>query len=257
LNFKEFTNNEETFNKVMSEIDAEMKADGIAIPARSIHGGMRVSKRFNCSISWEGAEGKRINHWFDLRYGDAMKVDFSPGSTVVFISGDIYEAKFPMISGFHKVNPFHWIKKVTPQILNSLIPSELEKIATTILDAFESFQYLKFLPQECVVDLKTAVDHLVRQVPEYGLSQWASLQAAEKTLKAYINKKGQKAQNIHDLSKLAAQAESLGLPPVDPNCIKSTQCSPGVRYDVPVTSAAAVDAYHCATKICEHVSRNF
>ena len=257
MNFKEFIDNDDNFERVLEETDAQLKADSVLIPGRSIAGLSEISKRFTVSLSWDGKEARKINQWFNNRYGERMKMDFSPGSTAVQIQGDIYEVKLPLIFGSMKINVLEWILKVTPKTLHSLKPQELDALGGLIQKTYESFQYIKFLPQEATVDLETAVDHLVKEKPQNGLSQWASLQATEKTLKAYIKKHGGSSPPIHDLSKLAAIAEKLGHPQIDPALLKAVQCSPGVRYDIPVTPENALTALHSSIKICELTGKGF
>lgn len=92
--------------------------------------------------------------------------------------------------------------------------------------------------------------------PTKGLSKWASLQAAEKFLKAYITQKGATAPFSHDLQRLATLAESHGLPSILHAELGKVQCSADVRYGrIPVTKQEAVEAHHVAIGICAEVAR--
>ena len=48
--------------------------------------------------------------------------------------------------------------------------------------------------------------------PNYGQSNWASLQAAEKVIKSYILEKGGNHGRIHKLQQLCDAAAALGPP---------------------------------------------
>ena len=82
------------------------------------------------------------------------------------------------------------------------------------------------------------------------MAKWASLQAAEKFLKAYIVQQGTKPGRIHVLRNLADVAESLGLRPIPRTVVALAECSPSARYEAAsVSRAEAVDGYRAAVEI--------
>jgi hypothetical protein len=256
------TSDDVLFNQLMEEVDFDMRSNGVAIPARSIEAICAVSKRYRCAISWNDTLAKRINAWFQDRYGDRLKVSFDIGSTVVEIKGDLYAVSLPLILGTYRVNILEWIKGVTPGLLHALSESELNEIGSHIFEHYQAYSEIKFLPNDCIPDLKIAVHQLVERPPQYGLSRWASLQAVEKTLKAYIKKMGGNApsggKNGHNLMFLAQMAESFQLPSIDNQLIAQSQCSPSVRYEE--SSSTQDDAYHAycaAIKICRNVALKY
>ena len=115
-------------------------------------------------------------------------------------------------------------------------------------------QHFKLVP-EARGNLTNAVELLFSTPPQYGLSKWESLQAAEKVLKAFISAKGAKFKFTHILEDLALRAELLGLPLIPRAELRDIQCSPQVRYgDIPVTSREAVKAHQAALSVCGGVS---
>jgi hypothetical protein len=104
-------------------------------------------------------------------------------------------------------------------------------------------------------DLDAVVSHLVAHKSQLGLSKWASLQAVEKILKAYIVTKDQTmdVKKIgHKLGELAVAAENLGLPAIPNGYIADVQCSAGVRYgEVAVSVEEAGIAHLISLEVCE------
>ncbi len=106
--------------------------------------------------------------------------------------------------------------------------------------------------REAIGDFEAAVFHLMEHRPQPGLSKWASLQAVEKLLKAFITKKGEQVKRDHSLQGHFEQAEQLGLPKPPQQYILDVQCSAGVRYgEVAVSVGEAVKAHLLSLEICE------
>lgn len=101
-------------------------------------------------------------------------------------------------------------------------------------------------------DLNTSVASLFNRNPNYGHSNWASLQAAEKIIKSYILEKGGHHKNSHRLAKdLLPDAHTLGLPLIDPLIIADIQCDADVRYDAALVSKKkALAAHYAALSVC-------
>ena len=106
----------------------------------------------------------------------------------------------------------------------------------------------------CVYELKTAIDKILDRNPKYGLSRWASLQAAEKAIKEFIRNKGKNAKRTHNLHDLIQDAKPLGSPDIDETLIAQVQCDAGVRYsEDPSTIRQAYKSYCAALEICNVV----
>lgn len=96
---------------------------------------------------------------------------------------------------------------------------------------------------------------MIRHEPRFGMSKWASLQAVEKFLKAYILQQGIAPERTHVLAKLAGMAESLGLRGIDRTVLKLVACAPSARYDASsVSRGEPVEGYRAAVSICGDVA---
>lgn len=252
----------QAFEKLMQEIDAELKANDVPIQGRFLAGLTAITKKFKCGLSWESEEAQIINNWFVQTYGDKLKINWDVGKTIIQIKGDIYSVKLPRVFGQVKVNTLEWIEKATPKLLRSLSDAELNIIGNQIFSHFNAYTKMEKMPRENIIDLDTSVSHLINQNPQYGLSRWASLQASEKTLKDYIKKKGgvfpKGGKDGHDISKLTMIAEQHGLPAVSKTLISSVQCPASVRYsETPSSKQEAIDAYLASVSVCAHVAENY
>lgn len=261
LTFSEIIHDPKAFDALMDEIDSELKSEEVAIPGRPLVALMKICARLHCAIALGSAEGEAINNWFVERYGDRLKKEFQIGEVVVRIKGDPYRTKLPVIYGTVHVNPLAWIEGVAPGLWKALSQDEIEDLAQRVLGFYEAFTMICKLPRQCTIDIDTAVHHLMQETPESGLSRWASLQAAEKTLKEFVRRNGgqppTKGGQGHNLAKICELAQGVGLPPVDPDILSTIQCSPGVRYDVPVTLDEAIEAHHASVELCRHVAISF
>lgn len=267
----------EEFEAMMEEVDLALQAEGVPIHARPIHAIGEVSKKLNISLlvaplqsgpisnSYEGESlSAHILQWFDQRYGDRLKVDFSIGYSVIMVRGDAWLLKCPMMYGTITVvcdsdlekeyknfvvnregtpqqkaiiNLLHLIEKLPQGLANQLTDEELKNILKYYIDAHNLFNAIHGscrgdeLALGAVTDFETSARFAVGNPAGYGQSLWGSLQAAEKILKYFIRAKGEKFPNIHDLSKLAKQSYKLGLPVVHEDLLKTVQCKAGVRYE--------------------------
>ena len=95
-------------------------------------------------------------------------------------------------------------------------------------------------------DLNASAKMVTATPPEHGPSRWASLQAAEKFLKFYIESKKASFRHTHLLSALVSQAVGLGLPEIDASLVAAAQCSAQIRYTAQAQSVIDVVAAHKA-----------
>ena len=77
------------------------------------------------------------------------------------------------------------------------------------------------LVTDAFADLNAAVFHLTGRNRHHGLSKWASLQAAEKMLKAFLKEKTGGFKNGHALEPLALAAERAGFPPTNKETVEN------------------------------------
>lgn len=274
------------FEAMMREIDSAFARDGLAIQNRSIHAVMAVGKRFKVSMPLvalpPGAPhelqqfaqlSRNIHDWYTAAYGDRTKTDFSPGKTVLIIEGDLYRLSLPRIYGsvrFIAVRKFSERKTFTRgpaicnvlQLVESLTPAKAASLSDELIkEIFEKFvlaseaHYLleairhHKLIQIARGDIQTAVTSLMDGARS-GESKWASLQAAEKILKATIELRGKNYKFGHELSAHCLQLTSLGIIVDWDPLIRSIQCSAGIRYgDETCTRDEAVSAHQASLSL--------
>ncbi len=226
----------------------------------------------------------RIFEWFDKRYGDQLLVDYSPGHTIVLVRGDIYRVRLPRIFGSAAfvcdpsahgknvypvltmggqtatVNVLDSVEDLQPGLSQALEPQELQKIKEVV--HLESLQFATIealynteLGRAAKADLRASVDRLLDSPPQFGQSRWASLQAAEKFLKAYLTEQGLRFPKTHDLKKLANLAHIRKYGGLPDGLLEPVQCDPGVRYDDSSTVDDAILAHRMACLICWKVAK--
>jgi hypothetical protein len=224
--------------------------------------------------------------WYEARYGSTLKVVPGAGRTVVELRSDLYVLRLPLVvgrawircsaenyprspgqrvargdDGVPILNALDYVEDMTRPLAASMGDDELD----TILTAFRAFipmlgrARLLGRPYPLIVaalaDSESAVHSLTFQPPHYGSSQWASLQVAEKSLKAYTKARTGSHRGGHDLSKALEDAYRAGLKPVPAKWIVSCQCEASVRYGAPeVSREKAVDAHYSSLRILGAVS---
>lgn len=268
----------------LKDIDEEMRAGNINIPARPMVALSKLSTRYQIAIDMSSEVADRVFGWFDKLYGERLQIGLLLGVTVVVIAGDIYKMTLPVMfgtSGFvfdmgppqrnillqgREVvlsNITNYVQGLTPARTQSMSLSECNGIvgwfgnAAVARSSICSVRYPEFVG-EARAELDTSVEHLLSRPPQFGLSRWASLQAVEKFLKAFIKERGGRVRPIHKLDDLAREAEGLGLTAVDRTTIASIQCTAGVRYGTePSTLQQAIAAHQAATVTCGAVAAEF
>jgi hypothetical protein len=129
-----------------------------------------------------------------------------------------------------------------------LSDAALEEVNDATIRAIHAIWTLSSTPHELMNiargDVAVAVSNLMERQGRFGESKWASLQSAEKTLKAAIALAGGTFGKIHELEKLFGQLATLGIC-IDPQpFVDAIQCKPGIRYgEEPCTLEEALDAH--------------
>jgi len=279
---------EEDLNQVLGVIDEEMRDEGIPITARQIKGWLKFSAHFGLGLKMSDPLSQKVMDWFEVRYGDKLKVDYATGEIAVMIRGDLFKMRVPTMYGTVQVicDPRFWMDKPGMQIavneddplpegnvLNCIDELTESYALTFTLDEqrklFHTFQFaneasqtidqIKSVPfiDEAKGDIQASITHLFVESPQYGLSKWASLQAVEKFIKAYISKTGIIPPFTHDLQRLANLAATHGLPPISPVDLGKIQCAADVRYGrVAVSPQESIEAHHAALKVCAEIARS-
>lgn len=281
------------FEELMEEIDRGLKSDNVPIHARQILGWTRVCQRLNLSLPMVGQPvagiysgpslSGHIKDWYDSRYGDRLKIDFSVGYIPIAILEDLYLVRLPLVLGAAQIfidrsprptsaqlnnfsrnaarsNILDWIADLTDQTRTCLSDADLDEIFHTCITAFEQANRWhngdKQLSDALAGDLKLSATQAIEG--NFGLSRWHSLQAAEKATKAFIRKFGENPPFTHDLNKLTKQAEKFGSITFAPKDVIAANCSAGVRYEGDTSSQAqALSANQAARRMCFAVTSHW
>ena len=267
MSHPEFSNAE--LIQLFEKVDSELAAEGVRLFGREIRALGEVSKilgltlRITTPTASSTSEpwptdyiSLALYRWYEERYGDKLKSDFSVGTAAVIIRGDIWQIRIPSIYGRARVycrpesipsprlrthskrlflNVLDHVHELTKGLRVALSDDELKHVFgafTLAYTAYYEFMPFKAAPlvTSCLADHEAAVNSLLTLDPHYGQSRWSSLQAAEKALKFFISSKGAAYPYVHDLSRLASQASSLGLAGISDDIIEAIQCNADVRY---------------------------
>jgi hypothetical protein len=261
-----------------------MAAEGVKITARPLMAGLKITRRYDVVLNacpphrppktgcFDPLEiSIRVHDWVERRYGERIKVPFHIGRVVFPLRGDLYLINCPTTYGEVQFvcephsfgqqretlgvdtpptcNMVDMVEDMTPDLARSLTAEEVIKLGiafTTGMAAYSALEVIRDLEyvREAVGDFDAAVAHLVEHRPQLGLSKWASLQAVEKLVKAYISQKGEAVRRTHSLEGLYDQAARLGLLTPPPPYLAAVQCPAGVRYgEVVVSVDEAVKAH--------------
>src|SRR5713101_2232963 len=274
---------EEDFNRVMEEIDQAMVSEDVKVPARQIRGWMLFCQQQRLEgIDMRHPISQKVMGWFAARYGERLNLDWDFGHSVLLVRGDLFRFRCPVFYGrvlmvchpelmeqdFSRLavnqlvvmNVLKQIEGVTPTYARSLTPDERNHLLETFVKAQVRLARVgdagtqTYVP-EARADVRASVEGMMRHEQQFGPSKWASLQAVEKFLKAYISQQGTVPKRNHRVTEHAGAAESLGLRPLERASLNIVQCPPSVRYEASsVTRAEAVKAHQVAISICADIA---
>jgi len=271
--------NKSEFLRLIEEINASLIRDNVSIPLRPMSAISKfyVNHKIYAPVVPDGPPipgdyngdslSAHINEWYQKKYGDRLKINFSPGSAALLIRGDAWRIDFPLLYGKFRMafdrdlqkpgNALRLIKGLTPEYAKSLSPNDLQEIARFFCLAFDAIQRLCEIARDPLIetarsDLISAVNNIFIQHPNYGQSKWASLQFSEKLLKCFIKKSGGNyPKRGHNLKLLAKLAVDKGLQILPTSIINKIQCSARVRYgEEEVSLNDAIEAHHASLVIC-------
>ncbi|OBQ92502.1 hypothetical protein [Mesorhizobium sp. AA23] len=254
------------FETMMAQIDLKLTGEGVDIPARPMLAMREVSMRYGLSMPLGGNPARlppdlrenvplseAINQWYRDNYGDRLKVNPSPGRMVVQLDGDLYVLRVPRIFGsvtfvlkrqwLHHpgisrgaaiINITQLVDEMTPAKAARLSDSALNAIGKAFETALPAAYTLENTNHNLMSiargDVDVAVDSLMARRGRNGESKWASLQAAEKVLKAAIDLTGEKFKFTHGLAALCQTLADAGLTFDASAQVAAIQCKPGIRY---------------------------
>ncbi len=283
-----FPADEQKFNELMTQIDCELAKQKFAISKRPIRALGIISTRFgillpfgqpppgtNPELSKYWPISKRVRKWYKHHYGDRLNMDFSSGRMAFMINEDVWVFRFPRLYGSAEFVSSKTIKSerirtdgkpVTYNILDciesfpdgfrmSLSDSQLAILGKYFRLGFEVFSSLEMLSGNDLImsakaDISTSIGHLFARQPQYGLSKWSSLQAAEKILKATIEMRGGNYSKTHKLKKLVEEVKKCGLSLDVSIIIAEIQCAPAIRYgQEPCSKTDAIRSHHAVFEL--------
>jgi len=271
---------EAEFVALIEEVDAELRSKHVAIPARELLAFSLVAQKLDVELRGfprkeeptpgsYGAEDLpiRIIRWMRERYGDRLKMDFSPGTRLLDLRGNLWAMRLPLIYGHQIrlvserdlskkyptlvvykpgtdpgpliVNVLSCIQELPQGLASTLTNEECNRAMQSFIQGHRAFYGLdRFrrtnpLADHAARDLTQSSRYAIDGPDAYGQSRWSALQSAEKSLKLFLDRKGKpfpKGKQGHDLHALARLAETEGLPKIDPTIIRAAQCDAGERY---------------------------
>lgn len=271
------------FEAIMAQIDFKLTNEGVDIPTRPMLAVREVSMTHNLSMPLGGdtarlppelrenaALSQAINQWYKDNYGDRLIEDPCPGRMVILLDGDLYVLRVPRIFGsVNFVLTRQWLPNPgigrgpatcnIIQLIDGMTPAKAGRLSDIALDtigaAFEIALPAAFTLENtdhCLMfiargDVEVAVHGLMARGGRYGESKWASLQAAEKVLKAAIDRAGAKYGFTHGLASLCKTLADTGLKFNAIAQVAAIQCKPGIRYgEEPCTRDEALAAHRAS-----------
>ena len=272
------------FEAMMREIDAKLKAEGVDIPSRPIsavgevsirHGDIPIplgdgNVRMPPELERYRPLAAAIRKWYDDTYGDRIKIDMSAGRIVLLIEGDLYALRIPRFFGSVNFTAVReWLPKapigrgpatcnvvqLVDDMTSGMARSLSDEALLAIWSAFEiglpACYTMESTQSELMAiargDLKVAVSNLMDRRDQFGASKWASLQSAEKVLKAAILLKGARFKFVHELQPLCDQLAGLGVVFDHAQLVGEIQCTPKIRYGKePCTCEQALAAHQAS-----------
>lgn len=287
-----FPKDEQKFNELMSKLDCELAKQKLDIAKRPLSALGIISERFGIPLPlgrpmprthpelskyWPISE--RVKKWYEHRYGDRLKMDFSSGRMAFMIDEDVWVFRFPRLYGSAEFVSSKTIKSerirtdgkpVTYNILDcieslpdgfrmSLSDSQLVMLGKYFRLGFEVFSSLEMLSGNDLImsakaDISASIGHLFARQPQYGLSKWSSLQAAEKLLKSAIEMRGGNYSKTHKLKKLVEEVKKCGLSLGVSIIIAEIQCTPAIRYGKePCSKTDAIRSHHAVFELAKAI----
>lgn len=257
------------FERRISAIDKEQKEENLPIYSRALNAFSRYAQKYKMKVFLAGFDkyktinkydstnvANEINKWYEKKYGDALKVDFTLGNIAIQIAGDIYRLTIPLFfcgilihangkdihsdklpeKGLRLINVLKYVEKLTQDLASELSHDDEQYIVQTFNIALELFNLLNkqenknVLCKSARADFGYAVESLLGIKRDVGQSKWASLQATEKIFKSVIDRHKISFPKIHNLQKLSKIVNSIGFPSISDDLLKTIQCKPDTRY---------------------------
>lgn len=280
--------NKEEFDAMMTSLDIRLSAKGI----EPHHRGMRASQQVSWTLKLDDTQIlggpldrglpfsprdllARVHDWYSDHYGEAMKIDFSPGSFLVVVNGNLWKVRLPRIMGRGELvvnrdlsiaqkdgvdrrpaihNVLCSVEGLTQALANKLSDQELAFFFHAFVHSWQAIMTLESLGghalfSEAKADFRHSVDAITSR-REYGKARWEAAQCAEKLLKGLLAREGhpypKDAGKGHDhvhLGKLLE--EKLNIRIIE-TILATLKTSPAVRYGEEASTLEQAMASHSA-----------
>ena len=143
------------------------------------------------------------------------------------------------------------IQDLPQGLVDTLTTEEANQLLLDFIQAWRTFNALEVfrdhpLAKGAAVDITQSSRYGVVGPDSFGQSRWSSLQAAEKSLKLFLDLNSQRYPKTHGLYQLASLCVGLGLKAIDRSIIAAAQCSDDVRYTFIDKDASRVAAANSA-----------
>lgn len=278
----------EELEALFERVDAKLASENVPLAARSLVAGREVSLALGgidlplvspstpealrrLPNAWIGV---RLHDWYRRRYGDSQNRRMDVGAIALRIRGALWRGRicnfYGRVEHYIAREPDPLAGKAVPKkrgnvldgvdrlphaVRDTLSDQEIGEIWSSFRLGYDAHFCLEAARDNSMIraaraDHAAAVNHLV-ETAHYGQSQWASLQAAEKTLKVAIAKRGGSyGRKGHDLRALAALARDVGFAAIPGETIDALQCGSAGRYgEEEVSVDDALAAHHAALEI--------
>lgn len=151
---------------------------------------------------------KKINNWYEKRYGREMLLNWKIGEKPFKLRGHIYYIRFPVIFGRVEVDILECIENLTPDMARSLTPEEIEIIKENACLGYEAYRAIdgvsslhedaQELVDMGVKDVHASVSTL-KENKDPQLPIFHAHAASEKFLKAFLVQSGEKKEDVKKL----------------------------------------------------------
>lgn len=274
------------FDQLLEQIDTELKDAGHAIHSRPMGAWMKVARRFDLPLPlgrpndmwpkhlsdhWPVTE--YIFDWYEHRYGDKLKIDSTLGTIVIELDGDLWSVVVPLLLGkgmFVAMRPgislgrgayniLDLVQTMTPAHAETLSANAFSNLQWRFAVGFEALAIMEGtrtneLMRAARKDVQAAVANLTDTRPEFGTSKWASLQVAEKAIKAAIEMSGERFSPVHLLATINAELVAINPAADVSQYIPQIQCTPSIRYGKePCAREEALAAHYASLQVVCHL----
>lgn len=264
----------EEYDRMMVSLDKHLASLDLGPAQRPMNAALVVSSTFGLSgtpiLGGSGDRGEpfspadllaRVHDWYSETYGDKIKIDFSPGSVVVPLHGNLWEMKMPKVWGSFQPFISHDLSNegnriatngsppvrhnilcslqgITQAYANRLSKDDMLLLAGRFINGYEAMVCMDDLKgsdlfEEARGDYRHSVDALLTG-RELSKARWDTAQCAEKVLKGLLARDGHsyptfgaKGHDIEHLGGLAKEKLGIDLPASD---LALIYCPPAVRY---------------------------